>query len=768
MMKGMNGLIMLSVLSASTTAEVLLVEEGKPKATLIVGAEASPQAREAAAELQSYLHRITGADLPVLEEAVNRPGARVLIGQAAAQEAAAQMELEIPSGLTHEINEEGYVVAAQDDTLILAGNETAPYEGTFFAVSDFLETLGCRWFFPTSFGEVVPQLDTVAVKPVRRVMRPEFRIRNVGYSGHLKVTAEEGQAYRLWQRRNRMNPSNLWQNPSDDSIWRLLPKEKYWDSHPHYYALKEDGSRNERFPCPSQPGVLEAAAQTISEEFREKGTFFFAFSPPDEPVLCHCPDCKRAMHGAFEGEGHGDVSDAYFPFVFALADRIREEFSDRWVASMAYYNRCRPPEGIEGQRDNLLMMLASIQQCGLHSYEQKKCWSRQEFRAMMERWSELTAGLVFYEYDPHDWRHLQRPVWRSKGIAEDLRLLKQSGGWGFRNEGQMAWLSTGLNYYVRAQLAWNLKLDPEDLVADFCQRFFGPAATPMHRYYTAVERAIRGAQTHFAGYPGATADAVFTVLPRELLDRCAPRLEEAQELAVTAPFQGRVAAFQGHFDRIDAAEKARADTARGDFPRAVQWGEAMLDAVDRINDSMLLQDAGPWGGALSGAQTTENARELVSWTDGAQGRLVAVLPSTASFRTDPAAEGVVYRWYLPETKTRNWRNLEMTSGWDTQGVLTDEGRPYDGVAWYRVELDLPQRPRGPVRLFIPELKGSDVWVWVNGRFADHTTTPKRWVLKADPPAELTDLLQPGKNVLVFRVKGMGGFSLPPFLFTPTE
>ncbi|OHB53030.1 MAG: hypothetical protein A2Y07_06425 [Planctomycetes bacterium GWF2_50_10] len=66
---------------------------------------------------------------------------------------------------------------------MLAGNETEPYHGTYFAVYDFLEELGCRWYFPGEFGEVLPNLLTLEIKHCRRVVHPEFRVRNIWYSG---------------------------------------------------------------------------------------------------------------------------------------------------------------------------------------------------------------------------------------------------------------------------------------------------------------------------------------------------------------------------------------------------------------------------------------------------------------------------------------------------------------------------------------------------------------------------------------------------------
>lgn len=759
-------------LHATVRAELTLVRDGAPAATIAVGQSPSTQAMQAAEELRSILRKMTGAELPLVQGIHAETGPVVLVGQAAARPLARQLGIEVPAGMTHRFAEEGYVVAADSDTLVLAGNETDPYEGTFYAVYDLLHALGCRWFFPGEFGEVIPRRRTIAVEPMRRIVHPELRVRDTWYSGHVYSTPAQQNEFAVWKRRNRMCRYGFWlnctlpqarflQNPVDNSTWRLLPKEQYWASHPHYYAMKAGGGRNDRFICMSNPGALQAAANTVTRFFKEHpGHHSFAFSPPDEPVLCHCAECTRAMHGGFSGEGHGPVSDAYFSFVLRLADAVATQCPDRWITTMAYYNRCRPPEGMDGRRGNLLIQLASIQQCSLHSYADADCPLRQEFAAMLRRWAELTAGQVFYEYDPHDWTHSQRPGWRSQGIADDLRLLKSLGGWGFSNEGQMNWLATGLNYYVRARLAWDLDLKAEDLVRDFCDRFFGPAAKPMRRYYTTVERAIRDTSVHVAG--GAQADQVLAVFDARFLDRSVGLLEQARELAPGEPFRTRVAAFRAHFDRLSALSKAREAMARADYRDALDWGERMARTVKQVDNTALLRDAGPWGGSLSGTQIAANARETLPWVDGTKGELLGEFPSVADFRTDPGPNGVVQRWYLPSHVSREWRRIRLTSGWGTQGVLGAAGRPYSGTAWYRIRFVRARDDASPVRLYIPELRGSSAWVWCNGLLAAHVRKARGEHMTVD----LSGTVRRGQNLLAMRVEGDGGLTLPPFLFRP--
>lgn len=759
----------------------VLAKDNRPIATIVVGADPSAQARVAAEDLQAIIEGVSGAKLPIVATAQRAPGTRILVGQSAARDEARRLGLTIPSGLTTQFDEEGYIVAVEGETIILAGNETPPYQGTAYAVYDFLHELGCRWYFPGEFGEVVPHLPTVTVAPCRRAVRPDFRIRNIWYSGWMNHSEADRAAYEVWKRRNRMSSplivdAKFLPIPGDDTARYLLPKEKYWDEHPEYFALKADGTRHPDFLCMSNPGALEAATDTLAEYFANHPDYgCFSFSPPDAAVQCHCPDCQRAMHGGFDGEGWGEISDAYFGFVFRLADRVAQRCPGKWIMSMAYYNRCRPPIDAARKRPNLLMYLASIQQCVFHSYaDSGECWNRRAFGSMLRQWADLTAGVICYEYDPHDWSMLQRPTWRSAAIADDFRFLRQNGGWGFNDEGQSAWLSTGLNYYVRARLAWDVRQDPQRLVEDFCARFFGPAAKPMLRYYTAIEKAQCPAGMHRPGSDSfgdwyGPAPEFLAVWTRPKLDRCLAWLEEAERLATAEPYRTRVAAFRAHFDRLDGFSRAHAAMARGDYAAAIESGAEMVKAVERVGDPVLLADYGPISkGNGSGAAVSAFAQWLSQYADGRKGRAVAVFPVSAEFRVDPISEGIVMGWFRPDLRAEGWRPIRMDAGWHTQGVTTPEEKPFSGVAWYRVAVKIPEsRATGPLRLLLPFVRAHSVTLWCNGEFAGHLQDRRPDDLMVD----VGGLVRPGDNLFAFRVAGEepgGGLLLPPLLYVPSE
>src|ERR1043166_5871887 len=165
-------------LTATATHAITLTKEGQAAATIVIrqsalaakpytpdypnNIETAPpdaKVRLAANDLQSYIEKISGAKLPIAGEAEDIKGPVILVGVSKRTET---LKLDVPHGVTKERKEEGYVLHCHGDTLVLAGNEDGQYWGTYYAVAEFLNRLGVRWFMPTEFGEIVPGQKTIS------------------------------------------------------------------------------------------------------------------------------------------------------------------------------------------------------------------------------------------------------------------------------------------------------------------------------------------------------------------------------------------------------------------------------------------------------------------------------------------------------------------------------------------------------------------------------------------------------------------------------
>jgi len=107
--------------------------------------------RFAAEELQKYLFRITGLYVPVTNKSDSRYRVVIRVGN--------QLDDRLKNCC-----EDSFVVAGQGDRLTLSG---AGDRGTLYSVYHFLEKhLGCRWYFPDPYEEVIPMLDLRQVDAV--------------------------------------------------------------------------------------------------------------------------------------------------------------------------------------------------------------------------------------------------------------------------------------------------------------------------------------------------------------------------------------------------------------------------------------------------------------------------------------------------------------------------------------------------------------------------------------------------------------------------
>lgn len=698
--------------------QITLVESGKPAATIVLGQSASQQAREAARTLQTYLERISGAKLDIRSEKEVPKGTRILVGRS---QAVKELGIAVPSGLTNQMNDEGFVIHAAGSTLVLAGNEDWQYHGTTYAVSEFLEDLGCRWFFPGPYGEVVPSLKTISVAPVQRTERPDFRFRNIWYSGWFPTPPGDNEMFTAWTEHNKVNSLAGLSLPGDGSITRLAPPEKYFKTHPEIYAVNQKGERVGDMLCLTEPEAVRIAVQTITETFRkDPSAMTFGFAPPDGHPMCYCERC-RARNSGFEGKGYGDpsLSDAWFEFANQIAVEVRKEFPDRWLLTNGYANRVRVPETTGKLSPNLGIQSAMIASCTLHRIGDPKCWQRQLYQQVFDRWTDQLPSVFVYDYDPgKGLEGLPFPALHC--IEHDMRYYKDRRIWGFWTEGQNCWMITHLNYYVRAKLMWNVQRDVHELVRDYCQKFYGRAAEPIEAYVWALEDAVERATVH-VNWGRLTPWRV--ILTPDTLATLDARMSEAEKLASKADELEHVRVLSKVHEHMKAFVHMEQSVAEGKF----QEGVADIDHMLAIRDELGKVQSGLLPHTPEYFRKEKSTPEWYRYIDqkladragGKLGELVVLLPQHWQFRLDREDMGVFYQWYLPG-KGDDWHVIDTTNYWESQGYQDRRGWGSAGPAWYRTSVEVPASVQGkPLRMTVGGVYSTKLWIWINGVLVDH-------------------------------------------------
>lgn len=756
----------------SANGGVKLVEKGQPRAVIVVAADASDQAREAAKLLQDYLARISGARLEIRVEAPAMSGPQILVGHS---RRATELGVNLLPRFTNAMNEEEYVIKTVGNTLILAGNERAFYRGTVYAVDDLLERLGCRWFFPGTFGEVLPKLDTIEVGTLDVHERPDFRFRNIWYSGWMPVQGTDAADYAVWMDRNRMNSLKGISLPGDGSITRLAPAEKYFASHPNIYAMNKKGEREKDMLCLTDPEAVTIAAETIKQEFRaHPEAVTFGFGPPDGHPQCFCPRCEAASPN-FSGKGLGQpsLSEMWFRFANAVAAEVAKEFPDRWLFTNGYANRARPPEGIGPLAANLGIQSAMLDSCTFHPINDPKCWHRQVYQNVLDRWTTDLRCVFIYDYDPA--KALDGlPFPMLHNLQNDFRYFKSRGVWGFWTEGQNCWMVTHLNYYIRSRLMWNAQADVRALVRDYCEKFYGGAARPVEDYIWTMEKAVGAAPIHVTFGRLVPWRVIYTPKVMKKLDR---DIAEAIRIAANTPQASHVQVLDLVHQYIRAYLAMEEVVATGDFAAGVRQADEMLrlrGELGRINPALIPvtpEWASKGDGALEWYRKTYQG--LADRMNGSRGNLIAMMPRRWQFRKDPERIGTFEQWYAPEAKGR-WDDLDSTMYWEAQGLQDRRGYGYAGHAWYRTAVAVPADAGGkPLRLAIGGIYGSEMWIWINGRLVDH-----RARLNARNPLDIdvASHIRPGEtNQIVVLIEPLpadrnarGGLHRRVFLWSPKE
>ena len=115
------------------------------------------------------------------------------------------------------------------------------------------------------------------------------------------------------------------------------------------------------------------------------------------------------------------------------------------------------------------------------------------------------------------------------------------------------------------------------------------------------------------------------------------------------------------------------------------------------------------------------------------------------FSLDEEDEGIEKEWFAESFADEKWASLKV-GPWERQGF------DYNGIAWYRIRFDMPEKPVcNAVELFCPSVDEC-AWVWLNGVYVgQHDIGPSGW----NKPFWIdvtADIRWGASNLLVIRVE----------------
>jgi hypothetical protein len=256
-----------------------------------------------------------------------------------------------------------------------------------------------------------------------------------------------------------------------------------------------DLAYDQGFPCFSSQGLKDAAEKYLQAVFKAyPEEQILSIAPVDGyGTMCECELCKGK---ATRQRGwNGMLSDYVWSFMNDVAKDIYKTNPDKKLSNLAYSVYQLPPEKIDKLSPNMAVIL-----CRWRSefYDKK---TQGQFNKMTEAWLEKLPSKDLYVWDYYlhsraDGPWVGVPVYFPHIIADDLHFLKgKSRGefieiseyWQPKEPTWKPMAANHLNVYVTSRFLWDANQDVNALLAEYYEKFYGPAAKEMKAFIEYAE-----------------------------------------------------------------------------------------------------------------------------------------------------------------------------------------------------------------------------------------------------------------------------------------
>ncbi|MFO0442645.1 MAG: DUF4838 domain-containing protein, partial [bacterium] len=330
----MHRLAICLLVATSAIAQPFLVENGQPRAEIIISDKPTRTQRVAAHEFRQEIEKISGAKLPIVTQPSGN-AVKVFIGASDSCPVKAD-------GL----KDGAYRIATGADWMALIGDDAdfepvgpfakhngdipraqaewdkivgAPYglpnpglykhrakipldgetlevwgldeRGSFNAVSGFLQKLGARWFLPGELGEVLPAMKTIELPKLDETVKPEFALRQFNFR-----FATCGPDTALWVMRLGIRNDERLQIAH--GMANMTNRQPVFDAHPDWFAIY--GGKPDFKAGDSKCQLCYSNDELFRETVRYARALLDTFQlesvsimPPDGYTsICQCEKCK--------------------------------------------------------------------------------------------------------------------------------------------------------------------------------------------------------------------------------------------------------------------------------------------------------------------------------------------------------------------------------------------------------------------------------------------------------------------------------------------
>lgn len=383
---------------------------------------------------------------------------------------------------------EGVLIRTVGTDLVIAGGRP---RGTQYAVTRYLaQAYGYRAYAPWA----------ISMKPVTKIKLQGFNISET-------PAFEYREAYWNHTQNRDFALGNFSNGASADldettggkityqgfvhTYYGLVPPEKYFATHPEWYSLI-DGKRTTQDAqlCTTNPELRDFVVEQVRQQLRANPTaHIVSVSQNDCFKPCQCEKCRTLV------KQEGSEAALVLDLANYVAAKIKDEFPEVAVDTLAY-QWSRHPTLHMRPLPNVIVRLCSIE-CNFA--EPLNAPVNAAFAQDLEAWNKLTNRLYIWDYCTNFAQYMQ-PQPDYFALGPTLRWFSEHGVKGVFEEGD--YTSSGgdmaeLKAWLIDQMLWNPKQDPDKLIDDFLNGYYGKAARPIKAYLNLMSDEAKGTYCTF-------------------------------------------------------------------------------------------------------------------------------------------------------------------------------------------------------------------------------------------------------------------------------
>ena len=495
----------LLALSLPLLAAEPLFANKKTAWQIIISPEATSTEVRGAEELQHFLKRISGAEFAIKRSAELPEKNAIVIGTAASIPKLPQAVKDFPEGIS---GNDSLRVKKIGGNLYLTGNVP---RGALYAVYTFLKNvLGVRWAFAGKDGEFVPEKADFELPDLNIYEVAKFKYRGFHVCGsHYNKDME------TWMSRNKINimrsdpiGKHKWRkNWNDSRIAKglhmmfsthnvAIRDKKVFDEHPEYFALA-GGKRMMDQLCWSNPEVEKIMTARLIGYCKDyPNVEIINLAAADNMNYCRCEKCALKP-----------VHEVWFNFYNRLVAGVQKVFPKMKFATIAYQSYKNVPEC--DLNNTSFVEYCMYDRCYVHRYGQ--CKMNDKALENIARWQKKDIPILVYGYEFDIFKPTaQAPFYYM--ISDQMKKFHSAGIAGAitecspvneRSRKMPKDAIPGANYhklalYLYAATLWDHNADPDEVIKEYSEAVYGPAAPFMAKYAMLMGKSWDKMKNHYS------------------------------------------------------------------------------------------------------------------------------------------------------------------------------------------------------------------------------------------------------------------------------